>query len=186
MDTKTTVLTPTKQGRRMRARLTAALLGSTMLTLLGAGSAKAVVETEDNSTFPGQAALTATLYTGSTDDSVVPFNIDFFDFSGLTSGDQFDFTVVGIDFSLQFALYTDQTTFSGAVTESSGATGHIAGTVPGGGELVLGVSVSGGAFERYSLRLDITPQGQVPEPASAALLAAGLGVLGMVRRRKRR
>lgn len=45
------------------------------------------------------------------------------------------------------------------------------------------LTTSGGIFRDYSINVDFTADGVVPEPASIALLCLGLGALGMARRR---
>jgi len=65
---------------------------------------------------------------------------------------------------------------------------HLGGTVPAGGQLTFGVTeVNVANFENYTLSLNVRPPTGVPEPATVALVAAGLSALGVgvARRRKR-
>jgi len=175
------------------------LLGSMAIAALPTPDAEAVPETEPNSTFPGQSASVDVLITGTLGQLSCPGCppagdfIDFFHYTGLPVGGAYDltlttgFTLAG--HSLQAGLYTDQTNFTSPVSASSGLPGHLTGIVPPGGALTFGVTegFSPTNVESYSVILNVTTPTAVPEPATIALVAAGVSALGVTaaRRRKR-
>jgi len=174
---------------KVRRKLIAAMV-SAAWAVAGSSAALAVPETEPNNTFPGQASLVGTTYDGFLC-SVVgtcasPDDIDFYHYSGLTSGDAFDLTGTEFGFgaTFTFGLYSDATTVLDSVSVGNGGLpGHLTGLVPASGELTFGVTSGAIGIEGYTVVLDATHR--APEPASVALLAAGLAGAFIARRRKR-
>ena len=181
------------------SRMVGAVVGSVALAAIPTVKAEAVPETEPNDTFPGQSATVGDLITGTlcppcTVPPPSPFaadSIDFFGYTGLTPNDNFDLTFQAIGQlpgrTLVAGLYTDQTTVIDSVDASS-STVHLFGTVPGSGSLTFGITEgTASGFEQYSIQLATSPSTGVPEPATVALLAAGLTAAGLsvAGRRKR-
>ena len=178
------------------SRMVGAVVGSVALAAIPTVKAEAVPETENNDTFPGQAANVGDLITGNVCPTCSfpplfpPDPIDFFNYTGLTPGDSFDLTFQAIGQlggrTLDAGLFTDQTTVVDSVSASS-STAHLVGTVPASGALTFGIAEdTATGFEQYSIQLATSPAG-VPEPATVALLAAGLTAAGLrvAGRRKR-
>ena len=144
---------------------------------------------------PNRAGLGDTFVgdvSGVTDPSALGFDpIDFLRYTGLPAGGSYDFTVFREDCCqiednlMQAAIYTGQNTSGPPISLDFGDTDHLTGIVPGSGALTLGIRmVDPGPFEGYRVVLNVT-RPAVPQPAALALLAAGLGALHVVRRRKR-
>ena len=174
-------------------------LVSTALAVAASPAAFAVAEPiEPNDTFPGGAATAATLYLGELctqscfvlGEPVTPDLIDLYHFSGLTPGLAFDLTGTHLgddnDPDFVFGRYTGQTTVVDFETaENVDDVVQLFGVVPLSGELTFGVTPGGSSivhFEGYSLVLNVHA---APEPATLALLAAGLAGALVTRRRKR-
>lgn len=144
---------------------------------------------------PNRAGLGDTFagdVSGVTDSNAPRFDpIDFLRYTGLPAGGSYDFTVTredccdDVDNLMQAAIYTGQSTSGTPISLDFGETDHLLGIVPGSGALTLGIRmVDPGIFEGYRVILNVT-RPAVPQPAALALLAAGLGALHVVRRRKR-
>lgn len=171
------------------------LLGTMAIAALPSPEVEAVPvnETEPNNTFPGQSANVGDVISGTVHSSgPTPDPLDLFSYTGLSVGGAYDLTFHPAGAFpgnlLQVAVYTSQTTFSNPTTADSTQTVHLTGTVPAGGQLSFGVTeVNVINFEGYTLSLHVTPPNGVPEPATVALVAAGLTALGVgaARRRKR-
>jgi hypothetical protein len=103
------------------------------------------------------------------------------------SDDQFiSFTKVflnGVPMSIQTDQFPDGTRTSFGYLAQSGLSGNVTLTVEGyaGGSLPLGSSIGASYTGTFNVLTSV-----VPEPASAALLLAGLGAVGMVARRRRK
>ena len=179
------------------SRMVGAVVGSMALAAVPTAKAEAIPETEPNNTFPGQAATVGTQFDGFLCPTCVaspsfpffPDSIDFFHYTGLTPGDDFDLTFQATGQlsgnTLQAGLYSDQTTIDDAVTASS-STAHLLGTVPASGELTFGITEqTASGFEIYNILLTTTPGTRVPEPATAVLLAAGLTAAGLTAARRK-
>lgn len=185
------------------SKIAGTVLGTTSLAALApAADAAIIFENEGitpNNTFSGQSLSVNDEFRGSNNGTTDP--IDFLNYSGLPVGGSFDFkiqrTFCGIDlacaFPMQAGLFTDQTTMGDFVTlDVFGLAGEkdLTGLVPAVGQLTLGVTLlTGGApaaFEGYSVILTVTPPNFVSQPATIALLLAGLTGLQVLRRRKRR
>lgn len=181
------------------SRMVGAVVGSMALAAIPTAKGEAVPETEPNNTFPGQNATVGIQFDGVLCPTCAPLpppnlpnfpdSIDFFRYTGLTTGDSFDLTFDPNDtvggHTLEAGLYTDATTIIDSIA-SSGAVVHLLGTVPAGGVLTFGIREGTATdFESYSIRL--TTARTVSEPATIVLLATGLTAagLGAARRRKR-
>jgi hypothetical protein len=192
------------------SKIAGTVLGSTTLAALplsaGAGPINDVFPPDGNDSFPGQLLgpffAAGDIFNGFNNGNSDPNQgvvdpIDFLNYTGLPVGGSFDFQVerlscnppVGSQICLQVlqaALYTDQTNFSNAITFDAPSTKHIAGPILGS-QLTLGVkTLSAGSFESYRVTLSVTPPSRVSQPATIALLLAGLTGLQVLRRRKRR
>jgi hypothetical protein len=179
------------------SKIAGSVVGTTTLAALphaaGAGN---ISESEPaNNTFTtAQAVNVGDTLNGSNNGGSDP--IDFSKYTGLPVGGTFDFTVhhdacCSIQsFLLDAALYSDQTTTVSPpvpIDLAQGDTKHLQGQVPGSGQLVLGIKLlSSGFFEGYTVSLAVTPPSRVTQPATIALLLAGLTGLQVLRRRKRR
>ena len=173
------------------------LLGTMAIAALPTPKVEAVPETEPNDTFPGQSANVGDVISGTVhSNGTTPDPIDLFNYTGLPVGGTYDLTFHPVGATpglipphlLQVALYTSQTTLGNSVTADDTQTVHLGGTVPAGGQLTFGVTeVNVANFENYTLSLNVRPPTGVPEPATVALVAAGLSALGVgvARRRKR-
>ena len=174
-----------------------AVMVTAACTAAASSTALAIPESEPNDTFPGQASVVGTTYGGTLCQSScpdgIPDPIDFYHYSGLPSGSAFDLTgTAGTEpfnfATFTFGLYSDQTTivdsFSFDVDNITNPSDHLIGLVPLSGELTFGVTSDAFGFEGYSLVLNVTGN-QAPEPATLALLAAGLAGGLVARRRKR-
>jgi len=183
------------------SKIAGTVLGSTTLaTLPAAADAAPVFENESitpNNTFPGQSLNAGDTFQGANNGGSDP--IDFLRYTGLPAGGSFNFTVhrdaccSSNPFLLDAALYSDQTTTVNPpvpIDLLQDETKHLQGLVPGSGQLVLGVKLlSSGPnpfFEGYTVSLAVTPPSRVTQPATIALLLAGLTGLQVLRRRKRR
>jgi hypothetical protein len=178
------------------SKITGAVLGTTTVAALpivsGAGT---VFENEPaNNTFPGQTINLGDTLSGTNNGGSDP--IDFLHYTGLPAGGTFDFTVNRISCCgtnpalLDAALYSNGTTTinpPAPIDLAPGDTKHLLGQVPGSGQLTLGVKMlSSGTFEGYTVALAVTPPSRVTQPATIALLLAGLTGLQLLRRRKPR
>jgi len=183
------------------SKIAGTVLGTTTLAALPiAADAGLITENEGvtpNNTFPGQSIAVGDTFAGTNNGATDP--IDFLRYTGLQAGGTFDFTVqrntccAENTFLLDAALYSDQTTTinpPAPIDLLPGDTKHLQGQVPGSGQLVLGVKLlSSGTnpfFEAYTVSLAVTPPRRVTQPATIALLLAGLTGLQVLRRRKPR
>ena len=169
-------------------RSATALLASGAATLAASGSAFALVfESPDfSNTFPGFSSSVGETYQGGAAES----DVDFFSYSSLNPGDNFD---LGLNYlfccvsSVSAQQATGTNTFVGNILTDTTADGifvHLTGIVPGDGNLSFRVSTTSTFFEAYQLTLN-TSSSSVPEPATAALLLAGLAGALVTRRRRR-
>jgi hypothetical protein len=179
-------------------RFIGGLLASTTLTVIApaASFAAFVAETEPNNSFATANSESAgnTIFGSLCNNNLAAGGCspadtkDFFVFSGLTAGGSFDFDLkVSFNSStLKFALFTDDTTFTDETDLVGNVEKHIVGTIPLAGALTLGVTTD--EFDSFleGYQVSLTVSSAVPEPASAVLLAAGLGGLAALRRRRRR
>lgn len=196
------------------SRIAGTVLGTTTLAALpGAVDAGVVNETAEslalnNDTFPGQSVTlgVADFLAGDTNGRARTIAdptgdpIDFFTFSGLAAGGAFDFQVLrstpcflplnACATVLQAGIYTSQNGIGSSITiPKTGAVNaqDLTGIVPGSGQLTLGIKdLSSDLFEGYQVRLSVTSPSRVPQPATIALLLAGLAGMQVLRRRKRR
>jgi hypothetical protein len=183
------------------SKIAGTVLGTTTLAALPiAADAGPIVENESitpNNTFPGQSISVGDTFSGTNNGGTDP--IDFLHYTSLPAGGTFDFLVernsccIGNTFLLDAALYSNQTTTINPpvpIDLLPGDTKHLQGLVPGSGQLTLGVKLLTGTstslFEAYSVTLSVTPPSRVPQPATIALLLAGLAGVQVLRRRKRR
>lgn len=174
-------------------RSTTALLATGAATLAASGSALALVlEPPDfSNTFPGHPSVVGETYQGRvrTDFEFDEFSdVDVFHYTGLTPGDAFD---LGLNFldsdSFGASVFAVEAFIGSPLTDSTsdGLFEHLTFVVPGSGELSFLVSTDGeDGSEGYQLRL--TSPRSVPEPATIALLAAGLAGALVTRRRRRK
>jgi hypothetical protein len=176
---------------KVRRKVIAVTVSAAWAMAASSAALAAVLETEPNNTFPGQASTVGTTYDGIlcaiVGTCAEPDEIDFYSFTGLNPGDAYDLTGMeaGVGATFAFGLYSDATTLLAQFTvPNGGPPGHFTDFVPASGELTFGVTSNSLGFEGYSLVLNVTPQ-QAPEPATLALLAAGLAGGLMARRRKR-
>jgi hypothetical protein len=196
------------------SRIAGTVLGTTTLAALPAAVDAGVVnETPEslalnNDTFPGQSVTlgVADSLAGDTNGRARtiadPFGdpIDFFTFSGLAAGGAFDFQVLRSTpcflpqnlcaTVLQAGIYTSQNGIGSSITIPKTGAGNaqdLTGIVPGSGQLTLGIKdLSSDSFEGYQVRLSVSSPSRVPQPATIALLLAGLAGMQVLRRRKRR
>jgi hypothetical protein len=183
-------------------RSATALLATGAAAFAVSGSALAAVtifesgDFANSNSFPGFAATVGNKYVGGVGRSG---DVDFFSFSSLNPGDNFNLAlnfeccifILGDDvFAQQF---TDTTTFVGSVvtdTTDNNVAEHLTGIVPASGALSFRVSASdntnGNETYFYDLTLNTSPSARVPEPATVALLAAGLAGALVTRRRRRK
>jgi hypothetical protein len=180
------------------SKITGAVLGTTTMAALPAASdAGTILENEgvtQNNSFPGQSINVGDTFHGANNGASDP--IDFLHYTGLPAGGTFDFTVQRDaccspnPVLLDAALYSDGTTTinpPAPIDLAQGDTKHLLGQVPGSGQLTLGVKMqSSSNFEGYSVALAVTPPSRVTQPATIALLLAGLTGLQLLRRRKPR
>lgn len=197
------------------SKIAGTVLGTTTLAALplaaDAGQINEAAESLalNNDTFPGQSVTfgVGDFLAGDTngraravlDPSGDP--IDFFTFSGLAAGGAFDFQVLRLDSChipqsdacdtvLQAGIYTSQNGIGSSITIPKNGTSNaqdLTGIVPGSGQLTLGIKdLSTNSFEGYQVRLSVTSPSRVPQPATIALLLAGLAGVQVLRRRKRR
>jgi len=121
--------------------------------------------------------------------------VDEYDFSGLTPGSSYDFFVMdngGGDGGLLVDLYHDAVTPGDLIDSAdlvSQQSHDFTGLVPPSGLLILtlqtGPTCSGATCEGYGFHLTART-GNAPEPATLALVGAGLVGAFVTRRRKRR
>jgi hypothetical protein len=184
------------------SKIAGTVLGTTTLAALPVATDAAVISENEgvtpNNTFPGQNIGAGDTFHGANNGTTDP--IDFLHYAGLSVGGVFDFTVqrdpccLANPFLLDAALYSDQTTTVNPpvpIDLLQGETKHLQGLVPGSGQLTLGVKLlSSGTgvsfFESYTVSLAVTPPSRVTQPATIALLLAGLTGLQILRRRKPR
>jgi len=180
------------------SKITGAVLGTTTMAALPVASdAGTIFENESvtpNNTFPGQSINVVDTFFGANDGGTDP--IDFLHYTGLPAGGTFDFTVQREDCCVHNPVLLDAALYSNGTTTinppapidlAQGDTKHLVGQVPGSGQLTLGVKMlSGTDFEGYSVALAVTPPSRVTQPATIALLLAGLTGLQLLRRRKPR
>ena len=187
---------------RLNRKKLGLLLGSMAIAALPTPKVEGVPETELNDSFPGQSTNVGDLIDpASLCGSLCaappgrPLDtIDFFHYTGLPAGGQYDLTfhpTGANDQSGHFltaGLYTSDSNVASSINANKTQTVHLSGTIPAVGELTFGVTEGNVAnFEHYTLSLNVTPPRGVPEPATIALVAAGLTALGagVTRRRKR-
>jgi PEP-CTERM motif len=170
----------TQQGLR---RTLSVLFATGATTLAASGSALALVmEPPDfSSTFPGHPSVVGETYRG-----FVGGDVDFFHYTGLNPGDLFDLalSLLPTNSRVDAARAFDASTFGTAIsdTTANGNAEHLTGLVPLGGELSFRVSTPL-FFEQYDVALNVSSS--VSEPATVALLAAGLAG-AFIRRRRRK
>ncbi|HEV8532590.1 MAG TPA: hypothetical protein VGT00_14310 [Methylomirabilota bacterium] len=189
------------------SKIAGTVLGTTTVAALplsaGAGTINESFPPDGNDSFPGQLLgpffAAGDIFNGFNNGNSNPFPdpIDFLNYTGLPVGGSFDFQVQRLSCTppppsqnclqvLQAALYTDQNNFGNAITFDTLGTKHIAGPILGS-QLTLGVkALSAGSFESYRVTLSVTPPSRVSQPATIALLLAGLTGLQILRRRKGR
>jgi hypothetical protein len=182
------------------SKITGAVLGTTTMAALPAAvDAATIFENETvtpNNTFPGQSINVGDTFVGANNGDTDP--IDFLHYTGLPAGGTFDFTVQREACCppppnlvlLDAALYSNGTTTinpPAPIDLAQGETKHLQGQIPGSGQLTLGLKMlSSTDFEGYSVALAVTPPSRVTQPATIALLLAGLTGLQLLRRRKPR
>jgi hypothetical protein len=182
---------------RNLSKIAGTVLGSaTLAALPPAAGATVIFENESvtpNDTFPGQNINAGDTFIGSNNGGSDP--IDFLHYTGLPVGNSFDVQVhrdTCCHFQtilLDAAIYSGQSTTvnpPSPIDLDYDETKHLTGLVPGTGELTVGVKLlSAGAFEGYQVALTVAPPAGVPQPATLALLAAGLTGLLVLRRKMR-
>ena len=187
--------------RRFRAsRLAAALAAA---GLLAAGSINAALILDSNGTNEPDNNTSGGATTGGVGDQFVgcvgpvigdlfscpsvlsPDDIDFVKFINLILGATYALTISSGHGLVAFDIVGDPSgAFDQTITPPS--IGSTLGGLTGLTSLELGISASGAnSGEGYSATLVKTADPSVPEPASIALLAAGLAAAFVVRRRKR-
>ena len=173
------------------SKIAGSVVGTTTLAALPhAAGAGPVSESEPNNPFiNAQSVNVGDTLSGRNNGGSDP--IDFFKYAGLPIGGNFDFLVsrnhcCADGFQIEAQLYTaDNTTTGPAIDLNIDDIKHLQGLVPGSGQLTLGVKLTGSAFfEGYKVTLSLPSR--VSQPATIALLLAGLTGLQILRRRKRR
>lgn len=146
-------------------------------------------EIEPNDDFSNATALTADDQGVGTLDGFS--DVDWWKFTGLTSGAPFELTVEGPELCCDDEILVELfdvsdllSSLASTVLDPSNPSDVIGDVIPGDG--MLGVKFSfteedNFNFEGYQFSLR-----QVPEPATAALLGVGLAALGNLRRKQRR
>ena len=176
------------------SKIAGSVVGTTTLAALPhAAGAGPISESEPNNPFiNAQSVNVGDTLNGSNNGGSDP--IDFFKYTGLPIGGNFDFLVsrdhcCADGFQIEAQLYTSDTTTTGpAIDLDIDDIKHLQGLVPGSGQLTLGVKLTGSRpfSEGYHVTLSVTPPSRVPQPATIALLLAGLAGLQVLRRRKPR